>query len=115
MLSITHYIPHVQMLHYYTAYYIWFHVLQHCQFEFVSYTKDLSVISNDLSSIFIMDNSPGAYKSYPSKYASAFVVLYVLKRSILSRILLTDASALYVLVLFILNAVKSLEPRLKKT
>ena len=44
------------------------YVLQHCQFEFISYTKDLSVISNDLSSIFIMDNSPGAYKSYPSKH-----------------------------------------------
>lgn len=37
---------------------------QHCQFEFISYTKDLSAISNDLSSIFIIDNSPGAYRSY---------------------------------------------------
>ena len=43
-------------------------VLQHCQFEMFSYTKDLSTISTDLSSIFIIDNSPGAYKSYPGKY-----------------------------------------------
>jgi len=42
-------------------------VLQHCQFEMFSYTKDLSTISTDLSSIFIIDNSPGAYKSYPGK------------------------------------------------
>jgi len=38
---------------------------QHCQFELLSYTKDLSTITNDLSSIFIIDNSPGAYRSYP--------------------------------------------------
>jgi len=41
--------------------------LQHCQFEMFSYTKDLSTISTDMSSIFIIDNSPGAYKSYPGK------------------------------------------------
>ena len=40
-------------------------VLQHCQFEMFSYTKDLSTIGSDLSSTFIIDNSPGAYKSYP--------------------------------------------------
>jgi len=34
-----------------------------------SYTKDLSTISTDLSSIFIIDNSPGAYKSYPGKWS----------------------------------------------
>lgn len=39
---------------------------QHCQLEFVSYTKDLSVVSSDLSSVFILDNSPGAYKSFPN-------------------------------------------------
>lgn len=38
---------------------------QHCNFDYGSYTKDLSAISNDLSSIFILDNSPGAYRSYP--------------------------------------------------
>merc|ERR1739842_80610 len=31
---------------------------QHC-------TLDLSAICSDLSSIFILDNSPGAYRSYP--------------------------------------------------
>lgn len=39
---------------------------QHCQLEFVSYTKDLSLVNPDLSSIFILDNSPGAYKSFPN-------------------------------------------------
>ncbi|XP_076266350.1 CTD nuclear envelope phosphatase 1-like protein dullard isoform X2 [Rhynchophorus ferrugineus] len=38
---------------------------QHCTPDFGSYTKDLSAICNDLSSVFILDNSPGAYKSYP--------------------------------------------------
>ncbi|ESO02723.1 hypothetical protein HELRODRAFT_188829 [Helobdella robusta] len=38
---------------------------QHCQLEYVSYTKDLLVVNNDLTSVFIMDNSPGAYKSFP--------------------------------------------------
>jgi len=38
---------------------------QHCNLDFGSYTKDLSAISDDLSNIFILDNSPGAYRSYP--------------------------------------------------
>jgi len=38
---------------------------QHCNLDFGSYTKDLSAITDDLSSIFILDNSPGAYRSYP--------------------------------------------------
>ena len=38
---------------------------QHCTLHYGSYTKDLSAISTDLSSIFILDNSPGAYKDYP--------------------------------------------------
>ncbi|OQV17130.1 CTD nuclear envelope phosphatase 1 [Hypsibius exemplaris] len=37
---------------------------QHCTQEAVGYTKDLSSISADLSSIFIIDNSPIAYKGY---------------------------------------------------
>lgn len=40
---------------------------QHCTLDYGSYTKDLSAISNDLSSIFILDNSPGAYRAYPGK------------------------------------------------
>jgi len=40
---------------------------QHCTLDLGSYTKDLSNISHDLSSIFILDNSPGAYRSYPGK------------------------------------------------
>ena len=38
---------------------------QHCTLDYGSYTKDLSSINPDLSSIFILDNSPGAYKDYP--------------------------------------------------
>ena len=38
---------------------------QHCTLEFSSYSKDLSVVNNDLSRIFILDNSPFAYRSYP--------------------------------------------------
>ncbi|KAL3185746.1 hypothetical protein MRX96_028647 [Rhipicephalus microplus] len=38
---------------------------QHCTLDYGSYTKDLSAITQDLSSIFILDNSPGAYRSYP--------------------------------------------------
>lgn len=38
---------------------------KHCTLEIGSYTKDLSAICNDLSKIFILDNSPGAYKGYP--------------------------------------------------
>ena len=37
----------------------------HCKFKFGSYTKDLAVINNDLSRIFILDNNPIAYRSYP--------------------------------------------------
>ena len=40
---------------------------QHCTLDFGSYTKDLSAICADLSSIFILDNSPGAYRSYPGE------------------------------------------------
>ena len=40
---------------------------QHCNLDFGSYTKDLSAVSNDLSSVFILDNSPGAYRGYPGK------------------------------------------------
>ena len=32
-----------------------------------SYTKDLSAINPDLSSIFILDNSPVAYRMFPGK------------------------------------------------
>ncbi|XP_013786697.1 CTD nuclear envelope phosphatase 1A-like [Limulus polyphemus] len=38
---------------------------QHCTCDCGSYTKDLSAITEDLSSIFILDNSPGAYRAYP--------------------------------------------------
>ncbi|XP_067659546.1 CTD nuclear envelope phosphatase 1-like [Haliotis asinina] len=39
---------------------------QHCNLDCGSYTKDLSNICPDLSSIFILDNSPVAYRSYPN-------------------------------------------------
>jgi len=38
---------------------------QHCTLHFGGYTKDLTCITKDLSSIFILDNSPGAYRAYP--------------------------------------------------
>ena len=40
---------------------------QHCNLEAGSYTKDLVAINRDLSSIFILDNSPVAYRQYPGK------------------------------------------------
>ena len=33
--------------------------------DYGGYTKDLSAIHPDLSSIFILDNSPGAYRKFP--------------------------------------------------
>uniref|UniRef100_A0A914WCL9 CTD nuclear envelope phosphatase 1 homolog n=2 Tax=Plectus sambesii TaxID=2011161 RepID=A0A914WCL9_9BILA len=38
---------------------------QHCTMDYGGYTKDLSAIQPDLSSIFILDNSPGAYRKFP--------------------------------------------------
>ena len=38
---------------------------QHCTMDYGGYTKDLSAIHHDLSSIFILDNSPGAYRKFP--------------------------------------------------
>ncbi|XP_059394535.1 CTD nuclear envelope phosphatase 1A-like isoform X1 [Carassius carassius] len=38
---------------------------QHCTLDSGSYIKDLSVVHGDLSSIVILDNSPGAYRSHP--------------------------------------------------
>lgn len=40
---------------------------QHCTPEMGSYTKDLAAICSDLASVFILDNSPGAYRAYPSE------------------------------------------------
>ena len=61
---------------------------QHCTLEFGSYTKDLSAICSDLQSVFILDNSPGAYRAYPgirvydyllsSKYYILYINLYSL-------------------------------------
>ncbi|KAG7497037.1 CTD nuclear envelope phosphatase 1 [Solea senegalensis] len=38
---------------------------QHCTLDLGSYIKDLSVVHDDLSSIVILDNSPGAYRNHP--------------------------------------------------
>nr|ACO11282.1 Serine/threonine-protein phosphatase dullard-A [Caligus rogercresseyi] len=38
---------------------------QHCTLINGSYRKDISLVNKDLSSIFILDNSPGAYRSFP--------------------------------------------------
>lgn len=46
---------------------------QHCTPNYLGhYTKDLSAICNDLSSVFILDNSPGAYSAYPGNYNILF-------------------------------------------
>jgi len=37
---------------------------QHCTVDFTGYSKDLSSLHNDLSSIFILDNSPAAYRNF---------------------------------------------------
>ena len=54
-------------------------LLQHCNFsqDFGSYTKDLSAISSDLGSIFILDNSPGAYRSYPGIHVTFYSTLFL--------------------------------------
>jgi CTD nuclear envelope phosphatase 1 len=41
---------------------------QHCTMDYSGYTKDLSAIHPDLSSIFILDNSPAAYRNFTSKF-----------------------------------------------
>uniref|UniRef100_A0A668ALB1 protein-serine/threonine phosphatase n=1 Tax=Myripristis murdjan TaxID=586833 RepID=A0A668ALB1_9TELE len=41
------------------------HIMIHCTLDLGSYIKDLSVVHDDLSSIVILDNSPGAYRSHP--------------------------------------------------
>ncbi|XP_003740585.1 CTD nuclear envelope phosphatase 1 [Galendromus occidentalis] len=38
---------------------------QHCTLDYGGYTKDLCAINPDLSSVFILDNSPSAYKLFP--------------------------------------------------
>jgi len=37
---------------------------QHCTMDYSGYTKDLSAVHSDLSSIFILDNSPAAYRNF---------------------------------------------------
>ena len=39
--------------------------MQHCTADYNGYTKDLKAIHADLSSVFILDNSPGAYRRFP--------------------------------------------------
>ena len=42
-------------------------ILQHCKVDTGSFTKDLAFVHKDLTSIIILDNSPGAYKGFPGK------------------------------------------------
>lgn len=39
---------------------------QHCELVQGSYSKNLSVVNLDMSKVFILDNSPAAYKAYPN-------------------------------------------------
>ncbi|TNN13489.1 CTD nuclear envelope phosphatase 1 isoform 1 [Schistosoma japonicum] len=41
---------------------------QHCTYDNGSYSKNLSLITSDMASVFILDNSPGAYRSYPGNF-----------------------------------------------
>ena len=45
-------------------------LFQHCKVDSGSFTKDLSFVHKDLSSIIILDNSPGAYKGFPGKWCN---------------------------------------------
>ena len=53
--------------------------LQHCVLDSSihgQYTKDLSMILSDMSSVFIIDNSPSAYKNYPGIVKFTFLKHY---------------------------------------
>lgn len=39
---------------------------QHCELVQGSYTKNLSAVNSDMSKVFIIDNSPAAYRAYPN-------------------------------------------------
>ncbi len=47
-------------------------LFQHCTMDYGGYTKDLKAIHPDLSSILILDNSPGAYRRFPGIYCFKF-------------------------------------------
>ena len=38
---------------------------QHCTLEFGAYSKDLTMVNSDISRVFILDNSPIAYRCHP--------------------------------------------------
>uniref|UniRef100_A0AC35U4D2 FCP1 homology domain-containing protein n=1 Tax=Rhabditophanes sp. KR3021 TaxID=114890 RepID=A0AC35U4D2_9BILA len=46
------------------GYFIRKYYRQHCTVDYHGYTKDLSAIHDDLSSVFILDNSPTAYRHF---------------------------------------------------
>lgn len=52
---------------------------QHCTMDYGGYTKDLSAVHADLSSIFILDNSPSAYRKFPREFSNLeyFRAIYV--------------------------------------
>jgi len=39
---------------------------QHCELVQGSFTKNLSAVNGDMSRVFILDNSPSAYRAYPN-------------------------------------------------
>ena len=41
---------------------------QHCCVDYSGYSKDLRSLHQDLSSIFILDNSPAAYRNFTRKF-----------------------------------------------
>ena len=54
--------------------------------DFNGYTKDLSSVCHDLSSIFIVDNSPAAYRGNPGQcdgYDGSQIIVYCVYHNIL--------------------------------
>ena len=52
-----------------------FSIFQDCKIDIGGFSKDLTVISPDLSKIFILDNSPGAYRGNPGNTVLFIIVI----------------------------------------
>ena len=76
---------------------------QHCTHEFGCYTKDISAICSDLSSVFILDNSPGAYRAYPGN--TPLLTYNCLQEKEITLIPKVNNSTLKVLLCFLDNAI----------
>ena len=68
---------------------------QHCTLDFGSYTKDLSAICPDLASVFILDNSPGAYRAYPGNRGKQSLFTNYFFKSDFNRLRITYRTVRY--------------------